>query len=166
MLIFYYALSALELMAFHDTFVWNYNIALQFLPTLISRIGIFYAIEWEIFSLFPYAKITNSTTIWLWHWKNFSSFFDNNLSFHSVGSFFPEYEFFRFSLSETPFDLLVEYVEKGFYGQASRLSYAWKLFNKYENKDVLGELKYKDGNPALDKLNELRTKCRNTILLS
>ncbi|WP_353276346.1 ankyrin repeat domain-containing protein [Wolbachia endosymbiont (group B) of Villa cingulata] len=66
---------------------------------------------------------------------------------------------------ETPFDLLVEYVEKGFYGQASRLSYAWKLFNKCENKDVLRELKYKDGTPALDKLNELRIKCRNTSII-
>ncbi|AGJ99353.1 Ankryin repeat domain protein [Wolbachia endosymbiont of Drosophila simulans wNo] len=66
---------------------------------------------------------------------------------------------------ETPFDLLIEYVEKGFYGQASRLSYAWKLFNKCENKDVLKELKYKDGTPALDKLNELRIKCRNTSII-
>ncbi|WP_019236372.1 TomO hydrophobic C-terminal domain-containing protein [Wolbachia pipientis] len=66
---------------------------------------------------------------------------------------------------ETPFDLLVEYVEKGFYGQASRLSYAWKLFNKCENKDVLRELKYKDGTTALDKLNELRIKCRNTSII-
>ena len=65
---------------------------------------------------------------------------------------------------ETPFDLLVEYVEKGFYGQASRLSYAWKLLNKCENKDVLRELKYKDGTTALDKLNELRIKCRNTSI--
>nr|WP_320157102.1 DnaJ domain-containing protein [Wolbachia endosymbiont (group B) of Camptogramma bilineatum] len=66
---------------------------------------------------------------------------------------------------ETPFDLLVEYVEKGFYGQASRLSYAWKLLNKCENKDVLRELKYKDGTTALDKLNELRIKCRNTSII-
>lgn len=63
---------------------------------------------------------------------------------------------------ETPFDLLVEYVEKGFYGQASRLSYPWKLFNKCEN---IRELKYKDGTPALDKLNELRIKCRNTSII-
>uniref|UniRef100_A0A3B0IX14 Chaperone protein DnaJ n=1 Tax=Wolbachia endosymbiont of Aleurodicus floccissimus TaxID=2152762 RepID=A0A3B0IX14_9RICK len=63
---------------------------------------------------------------------------------------------------ETPFDLLVEYVEKGFYGQASRLSYAWKLLNKCEN---IRELKYKDGIPALDKLNELRIKCRNTSII-
>ncbi|MGX9892384.1 ankryin [Wolbachia endosymbiont of Protocalliphora sialia] len=63
---------------------------------------------------------------------------------------------------ETPFDLLVEYVEKGFYGQASRLSYAWKLLNKCEN---IRELKYKDGTPALDKLNELRIKCRNTSII-
>ncbi|WP_255563381.1 TomO hydrophobic C-terminal domain-containing protein [Wolbachia endosymbiont of Bemisia tabaci] len=66
---------------------------------------------------------------------------------------------------ETPFDLLIEYVEKGFYGQASRLSYAWKLFNKCENKDVLRELKYKDGTPALDKLKELHTKCRNISII-
>ncbi|WP_322742808.1 ankyrin repeat domain-containing protein [Wolbachia endosymbiont of Diaphorina citri] len=66
---------------------------------------------------------------------------------------------------ETSFDLLVEYVEKGFYGQASRLSYAWKLFNKCENKDVLKELKYKDGTPALDKLKELHTKCRNISII-
>ncbi|AZU38011.1 hypothetical protein BBB02_05050 [Wolbachia endosymbiont of Bemisia tabaci] len=66
---------------------------------------------------------------------------------------------------ETPFDLLVEYVEKGFYGQASRLSYAWKLLNECENKDVLRELKYKDGTTALDKLNELRIKCRNTSII-
>ncbi len=66
---------------------------------------------------------------------------------------------------ETPFDLLVEYIEKGFYGQASRLSYAWKLFNKCENKDVLKELKYKDGTPALDKLKELHTKCRNISII-
>lgn len=63
---------------------------------------------------------------------------------------------------ETSFDLLVEYVEKGFYGQASRLSYAWKLLNKCEN---IRELKYKDGIPALDKLNELRIKCRNTSII-
>ncbi len=63
---------------------------------------------------------------------------------------------------ETPFDLLVEYVEKGFYGQASRLSYAWKLLNKCEN---IRELKYKDGTPALDKLNELRIKCSNTSII-
>lgn len=63
---------------------------------------------------------------------------------------------------ETPFYLLVEYVEKGFYGQASRLSYAWKLLNKCEN---IRELKYKDGTPALDKLNELRIKCRNTSII-
>lgn len=63
---------------------------------------------------------------------------------------------------ETPFNLLVEYVEKGFYGQASRLSYAWKLLNKCEN---IRELKYKDGTPALDKLNELRIKCRNTSII-
>lgn len=66
------------------------------------------------------------------------------------------------SKDKTPFDLLVEYVEKGFYGQASRLSYAWKLLNKCEN---IRELKYKDGIPALDKLNELRIKCRNTSII-
>lgn len=66
------------------------------------------------------------------------------------------------SKDKTPFDLLVEYVEKGFYGQASRLSYAWKLLNKCEN---IRELKYKDGTPALDKLNELRIKCRNTSII-
>lgn len=63
---------------------------------------------------------------------------------------------------ETSFDLLVEYVEKGFYGQASRLSYAWKLLNKCEN---IRELKYKDGIPALDKVNKLRIKCRNTSII-
>ncbi|MCJ7454389.1 MAG: ankryin [Wolbachia endosymbiont of Homalodisca vitripennis] len=63
---------------------------------------------------------------------------------------------------ETPFDLLVEYVEKGFYSQASRLSYAWKLLNKCEN---IRELKYKDGTPALDKVNKLRIKCRNTSII-
>ncbi|WP_410543824.1 DnaJ domain-containing protein [Wolbachia endosymbiont of Encarsia formosa] len=63
---------------------------------------------------------------------------------------------------ETSFDLLVEYVEKGFYGQASRLIYAWKLLNKCEN---IRELKYKDGIPALDKVNKLRIKCRNTSII-
>ncbi|WP_353287857.1 ankyrin repeat domain-containing protein [Wolbachia endosymbiont (group B) of Gerris lacustris] len=63
---------------------------------------------------------------------------------------------------EAQFDLLIEYVEEGFYGQTSRLSYAWKLLNKCEN---IRELKYKDGTPALDKLNELRIKCRNTSII-
>ncbi|WP_353274790.1 ankyrin repeat domain-containing protein [Wolbachia endosymbiont (group B) of Hofmannophila pseudospretella] len=66
---------------------------------------------------------------------------------------------------ETPFDLLIEYVEKGFYGQARRLSYVWNLLNKCENKDILRELKYKDGASALDKLNELHAKCRNTSII-
>ncbi|MEC4735664.1 MAG: DnaJ domain-containing protein, partial [Wolbachia endosymbiont of Halictus tumulorum] len=38
---------------------------------------------------------------------------------------------------ETPFDLLIKYVESSFCVQASRLSCAWKLLNKCENKDVL-----------------------------
>ncbi len=66
---------------------------------------------------------------------------------------------------ETPFDLLIKYVESSFCVQASRLSCAWKLLNKCENKDVLRELKYKDGTSALDKLNELHIKCRNTSII-
>ncbi|WP_143688815.1 TomO hydrophobic C-terminal domain-containing protein [Wolbachia endosymbiont of Laodelphax striatellus] len=66
---------------------------------------------------------------------------------------------------ETTFDLLIEYIVKKFYGQARRLSYAWNLLNKCENKDILRELKYKDGTSALDKLNELRIKCRNTSIV-
>ncbi|CAH2211142.1 Ankyrin repeat domain protein [Wolbachia endosymbiont of Culex quinquefasciatus JHB] len=66
---------------------------------------------------------------------------------------------------ETTFDLLIEYIVKKFYGQARRLNDAWNLLNKCENKDILRELKYKDGTSALDKLNELRIKCRNTSIV-
>jgi hypothetical protein len=53
---------------------------------------------------------------------------------------------------ETPFDLLIGYVEEGIYDKAQRLTTVSELLDKCKNKDALRELRCKDGTPALDKL--------------
>nr|WP_232503141.1 ankyrin repeat domain-containing protein [Wolbachia endosymbiont of Cimex lectularius] len=60
--------------------------------------------------------------------------------------------------NETPFDLLIGYVEKYSYEKAQGLTFVLELLSKHENKNALKELKYKGDTPALNKLLELAVK--------
>ncbi|MDR1139459.1 MAG: ankyrin repeat domain-containing protein [Rickettsiales bacterium] len=59
---------------------------------------------------------------------------------------------------ETPFDLLIDYIEEYHSQGAERLDSVLKLLDKHGNKNVLKELKYKGDTPALNKLMELAVK--------